>query len=246
SRAQIAFEPYAIVACDTDMLGGILREIAAGRPAQYIVGYTEFCGLRIDVREGVLIPRPETEELVEWMASEAGPGATIFDAGTGSGAIAIALATRIADSHVHAMDISPAALETAAANARRNDAQVRFTQGDIFDGKTWERWPPATFDIIVSNPPYIPQAAAPTLHCNVARHEPPAALFVPNNDPLLFYRAIARAGHTLLKTGGLLFFEIYELFAPQMEALLEAEGYPDVMVRRDINGRERMIKATKR
>ena len=243
NRIHIATEPHGEV--DAPGLESVLRDIAAGRPAQYVAGKADFCGMEFAVGEGVLIPRPETEELVEWVAGDTAPGTTALDIGTGSGAIAVALAKKIAGSVVHAADISAEALAFAAKNAATNGAQVSFTECDILAVGSESPWPPGMFDIIVSNPPYIPAGDRGGMHINVTEFEPAGALFVPDDDPLVFYKAIARKGRTLLKTGGRLFFEIYEHSAGEMRRLLETEGYSGIAVRKDINGRDRMVKAVK-
>lgn len=241
SRTEIALEPNAEAGAEG--LERVVREIATGRPVQYIVGRTEFCGLEFEVCEGVLIPRPETEELVRWVAGECKPGDTVLDIGTGSGAIAVALAaTR---TRVWGADISDEALRVAERNAAQNGVQVGFDRFDALGapGVYPDAWPAEGFDVIVSNPPYIPESDRAAMHLNVTGYEPHGALFVPDDDPLMFYRAIARHGQWLLKPGGRLYFEIYEHAAETLRGLLAAEGYGAVEVRRDLNERDRMAKA---
>lgn len=241
SRVDIAVEPeHEIVA---NGLEAVLGQLAAGRPAQYITGTAVFCGRKFAVSEGVLIPRPETEELVGWIAAEAAPGVAILDIGTGSGAIAISLAAAVVDAVVYAVDISERALAIAAHNA--NWAGISFAQYDILGASEWP-WSDVKFDIVVSNPPYIPAADSETMHRNVTGFEPHEALFVPDDDPLVFYRAIALRGLTLLRPGGKLYFEIYEHSADGVRDLLATAGYTGIEVRQDINGRDRMVKAAKR
>lgn len=243
SRADIAVEPQCGVAAGG--LASVLAELSAGRPAQYIAGTAWFCGLEFAVAEGVLIPRPETEELVEWIAAETVPEAAILDIGTGSGAIAVALAGKVAGSNVHAVDISERALVIAAGNAIANGRRVSFAQLDILGPDGCVPWPAESFDIVVSNPPYIPDGDRTEMHQNVTGFEPHEALFVPDGDPLVFYKAISRKGLTLLKPGGALYFEIYEHSAASVCDLLAAAGYTGIGVRQDINGRDRMVKAVK-
>jgi len=172
-------------------LDRIIGELAAGRPLQYVLGHTEFYGLDFQVREGVLIPRPETEELVRWIAESPAPdNPAVLDVGTGSGCIAVTLARLIPGARVTAVDISEKALSIARENARRLDAEVDFRQGDalgeLFPGQREQ------FDLIVSNPPYIPRREKASMRVNVTGYEPAEALFVEDDDPLIFYRAIAR------------------------------------------------------
>ncbi len=242
-RVAIAVEPDGEVAAEG--LSTILEQMAAGRPAQYIAGSAGFCGLEFAVAEGVLIPRPETEELVEWIAVEAPAGATILDIGTGSGAIAVSLAAEVEGADVYAVDISERALTIAARNAAANGVRVSFARYDILGREEWP-WPDVMFNIIVSNPPYIPAADRAAMHLNVTGFEPHEALFVPDGDPLVFYKAIALKGLDMLKPGGQLYFEIYEHAADGVRDLLEATGYAEIEVRQDINGRDRMVKAVKK
>ena len=199
-------------------LDRIIGELAAGRPLQYVLGHTEFYGLDFQVREGVLIPRPETEELVRW--------------------IAVTLARLIPGARVTAVDISEKALSIARENARRLDAEVDFRQGDalgeLFPGQREQ------FDLIVSNPPYIPRREKASMRVNVTGYEPAEALFVEDDDPLIFYRAIARNARRLLRPGGRLYFEIHENFADETLRMLTREGFPDTAVRRDLNDKNRM------
>lgn len=221
-----------------------IRQLAAGRPVQYVLGYTEFCGTRFEVGEGVLIPRPETEELVAAVAAEAPAGADVLDVGTGSGCIAVSLARRLPDARVTAVDRSERALGIARGNAERLEAEVCFRYADALGGLC--ELEAGSFDLIVSNPPYVPQSDLAAMHVNVRDYEPREALFVPDDDPLLFYRAIARAGLRLLRPDGRLWFEIYEGLAEETMRLLVAERYADVNLRRDINDKPRMICCTRK
>ena len=171
-------------------LESIVAELAAARPVQYVLGEAEFCDLDFTVSEGVLIPRPETEELVEWVASGAKRGARILDVGTGSGAIAVALAKKVEGAEVVAVDISEKALHIAAENVARHNANVTLVKADALGDMSHL----GQFDIIVSNPPYIPQSDIAAMHSNVVDYEPHTALFVADSDPLCFYRSIAQNG----------------------------------------------------
>ena len=220
-------------------LDRIIGELAAGRPLQYVLGHTEFNGLDFQVREGVLIPRPKTEELVRWIAESPAPdNPAVLDVGTGSGCIAVTLARLIPGARVTAVDISEKALSIARENARRLDAEVDFRQGDalgeLFPGQREQ------FDLIVSNPPYIPRREKASMRVNVTGYEPAEALFVEDDDPLIFYRAIARNARRLLRPGGRLYFEIHENFADETLRMLTREGFPDTAVRRDLNDKNRM------
>lgn len=249
SRLNVAVEPGAEVVLNEDN-DAVLRQLAAGRPVQYIVGSAPFCGMEFGVDEGVLIPRPETEELVGWVCDDAcgRDSLAILDVGTGSGAIAVALASKLPGSVVSAIDISDRALAKASANATANGVEVDFRKADVLsaDMRADAGLTGRVFDLIVSNPPYIPDADMASMHANVTEHEPHLALFVPDDDPLVFYRAIADHGRTMLADDGLLYFEIYEHLGSQLCAMLEGLGYVDVELRKDINDRERMLRCRKK
>ena len=239
-RNELLVEPNKEV--EISDLDRIIRELRAWRPVQYVIGRADFDGLSLEVAEGVLIPRPETEELVEWIASECQKDARILDVGTGSGCIAIALGCRLAQSCVWALDISSEALNIARRNSKKYAPKVEFLQGDAladFSTLVAEK-----LDVVVSNPPYIPQSDEPTMRRNVTDYEPATALFVEDSDSLIFYRSIARNARKMLKPGGKLYYEIYELYADDMVAMLSADGYVDIVVREDFRGKPRMICAT--
>lgn len=240
SRNDLIIEPNREISIED--LDAIIAELRNWRPVQYIIGHADFRDMELTVREGVLIPRPETEELVEWITYNSPKGATILDIGTGSGAIAIALSREVESSHVWAMDISQDALAIARENGMHHAPNVIFVEGDAladFDTLFNEQ-----FDVVVSNPPYIPQSDEVRMRKNILDFEPSTALFVPDNDPLLFYRSIVRTSKKILKRGGKLYFEIYELLASEMIAMLTDEGYSDITLREDFRGKPRMICAT--
>lgn len=217
-----------------------VERLAAGEPLQYLLGECEFYGRRFTVREGVLIPRPETEELVDRIVrTERNLACRILDVGTGSGCIAASLAIELPAAELYAADISETALEVAAENFRQLGARVVLRRADALSDLA-ERFP-ERFDVIVSNPPYVPASDRQAMHPNVRDHEPALALFVPDDDPLRFYRAIARAGRRMLRPGGRLWFEIYEHAAEALVAMLVAEGYAATEVYRDLFDKDRMI-----
>ena len=216
----------------------LIAALAAGRPLQYVLGYTEFCGLRIGVREGVLIPRPETEELVGRIVRQAPPSPTVLDIGTGSGCIAIALDRLIAGAEVHAVDLSERALAIARENAAALGSYVRFFRADAL-GDLHEA-AGRQYDIIVSNPPYVPAGDRTAMRRNVTGYEPAEALFVPDDDPLRFYRAIARSARRLLRPGGSLWLEIDERQAEARRRLLASEAYEAIEIYLDMNDKPRM------
>jgi release factor glutamine methyltransferase len=205
------------------------------------LGETEFYGLPFYVDESVLIPRPETEELVDWIQKENDKNAflNILDIGTGSGCIAIALKHGFTNSTVHAFDISVQALETAQSNTERNNLEVNFAQVDILNAPDFTtKW-----DIIVSNPPYITEHEKDDMFPNVLNHEPHLALFVPDNDPLLFYRKIALFARQHLHHNGKLYFEINRESGKECMELLTGLGFNDIELKKDISGNDRMVRA---
>ena len=215
--------------------------LAAGCPVQYILGRAEFCGEEFIVREGVLIPRPETEELVMWAIEKAEDiqNPHILDVCTGSGCIAIALKKCIPTSSLTAIELSDEALAIARENSEQLQAEVEFLKDDALRGM------PSVggrkFDIVVSNPPYIPQTEIAAMRINVTQYEPHMALFVADDDPLIFYREIARASRALLSPRGWLLFEIHETLAEQTIAMLATEGYTNIELRKDFRDKPRMI-----
>lgn len=247
-RCGITLTQYVVAPeaqADIPDLEESVRQLAAGRPVQYVLAHTEFCGMTFEVGEGVLIPRPETEELVAAAAAGAVAGAAALDVGTGSGCIAVSLARLIPDARVTAVDLSPQALAVARRNAVRLGARSTLRAGRRI-GRLARTCPDAAFDLIVSNPPYVPQSDRAAMHVNVRDYEPPEALFVPDDDPLRFYRAIGRAARRLLRPDGRLWFEIYERLADETARLLADEGFGDIAVRRDINDKPRILCCTAR
>ena len=218
----------------------LVERLKKFEPVQYILGKTEFYELKLNVNPSVLIPRPETEELVHWVLnSEIAQFSRIIDIGTGSGCIALALKSKIPEAKVTAVDISAEALQTAEKNAIQNNLDIRFIKADIFDwGKLkWEK-----FDVIVSNPPYVRELEKAKMEPNVLNYEPSTALFVADTNPLIFYDTIACFAKKHLKKNGLLFFEIKEALALEIENLLRETGFGNIEIRKDINGKPRMVR----
>jgi len=225
---------------EADALAAMLARRLEREPLQYVVGHADFFGLRLRVTPAVLIPRPETEELVEEaLARLAGHEAPwVLDVGTGSGAIALAIKHRRPDAEVFACDVSEDALAVASDNADRLGLDVTLIQADALAPAFADGTPPC-FDILVSNPPYVPDAERETLEPEVRDHEPPEALFT-GEDPLVFYRALAGHADRLLKPGGLALFEAHADYAAAVEALLTEAGLAEAGRRRDLSGRERI------
>ena len=218
----------------------LVERLKKFEPVQYILGVTEFYGLTLKVNPSVLIPRPETEELVHWVLnSEITQFPSIIDIGTGSGCIALALKNKMPEAKVTAVDISAEALQTAEKNAIQNKLDIHFIKADIFD---WEKLNWETFDVIVSNPPYVRELEKVKMEPNVLNYEPSAALFVPDADPLIFYSAIAGFAKKHLKKNGFLFFEINEALTSEVENLLLGAGFSNIEIKKDINGKFRMVR----
>ena len=229
-------------------LKGIAERLLQQEPVQYVLGQAVFCGRTFMVNEHVLIPRPETEELCSWIVSQEDKGsidtANILDIGTGSGCIAITLAAEMPKAKVTAWDISTEALKVAEENAKRNLVHVSFEHVDALHIPTNILQQTAKiFDFIVSNPPYICNNESVQMESNVLNYEPHTALFVPDDDALLFYRAIAQYGQVALKEGGWLYFEINPLYASILTEMLVMMEYHDIEIKEDQFGKERMIRA---
>ena len=224
--------------CKQRELENIIFRLQKNEPIQYIRGFAEFGGRKFKVAPGVLIPRPETEELVEVMLKEVPSGARILDIGTGSGCIAISLSKMLPDAKVTAWDISDTALCIARRNNEALQASVCFVQRDVlaYVPGSGER-----YDVIVSNPPYVTESEKQEMERNVLDWEPFSALFVPDNDPLLFYRRIAELGKGMLASGGRLYFEINRAFGEATATMLRAQGYTNLRVLKDISGNDRIV-----
>lgn len=226
----------------TAELNKIFGRLMEGEPVQYVLGRAEFCGRWFSVRPGVLIPRPETEELCAWITADSKASASpkVLDIGTGSGCIAITLQLDMPESKVTAWDISADALDVARENAQQLGANVNFVKLDALNAKPEGEW-----DVIVSNPPYICEKEKKDMAVNVLEHEPHTALFVPDADPLLFYRAITRLAVQTLNKGGRLYFEINPIYADDTCRMMQAEGMTAVELRSDMYGKQRMAKGVK-
>jgi release factor glutamine methyltransferase len=251
SRARIKAFPEDDVPADAiEKLIAILEELKTGKPVQYILGTTEFYGLNFLVNPAVLIPRPETEELVEWVLQsgkskvKSQKSLSILDIGTGSGCIAITLKKNLPGAKVTAIDISTDALQTAKQNAVINEVEVEFIEQDILQSEKLKVKSKKKFNIIVSNPPYVTLEDKLQMHQNVTGFEPHTALFVPEHDPLIFYKTIACFAAEQLEDNGLLFFEINENYGKETVELLMRNGFTNIELRKDMSGRDRMIKAT--
>ena len=223
--------------CNIENLQTIIDQLAASRPVQYVTGVAEFCDLEFKVCEGVLIPRPETAELVAQIVADSRPGAKILDVGTGSGAIAVALAKSIEGAEITAVDISDIALEIASENGVRNGVNIRFCKADALDDMSSL----GEFDVIVSNPPYIPQSDIVDMRKNVVDFEPHTALFVPDNDILRFYRATAKNAQRMLRKEGSIWFEIYEKAGVEVCEMLCEMGFTHNELIEDANLKPRMV-----
>ncbi len=220
----------------------IVERLKANEPLQYIIGFTEFYGLKFEVIPDVLIPRPETEELVDLILKENSgkKNLRILDIGTGSGCIAVSLAKNLPKASVFALDISSEALAIAEINALNNAVHLSFIQADILQTDKIPEIP--VFDVIVSNPPYVPFSEKSKMHKNVSEYEPGLALFVDDNNPLIFYDAIAGIAKQHLSENGTLYFEINERFGNAVAELMQSSGFKNVDIIKDINGKERMVK----
>ena len=219
-----------------------LERLKRKEPIQYILGYSDFCGLRFAVTPAVLIPRPETSELVELIAAENPAAKNILDIGTGSGCIAVSLAHKLPAAQVTAWDISAEAIAVAQKNSIANNCKVLFEERDIL---TYEPQESEKFDVIVSNPPYIKEVEKKEMNDNVLLWEPHLALFVPDNDPLLFYRTIAQKAQKMLAPGGRLYFEINRAHGADTVAMLQAMNYHNIALRKDFADNDRIVIAEK-
>ena len=225
-----------------EQIDSAVAELFEHKPIQYILGETEFCGLKIKVNSSVLIPRPETEELAMWVLAENPQVENLLDLCTGSGCIAVYLAKKLKNARLTGVDISRDALQIAFENAKRNKAEIDFFAADILQpdfslGKQ--------FDVIVSNPPYVRELEKRQMHARVLNYEPHSALFVNDDNPLLFYKAIARIGTTHLTENGKLYLEINEAYGNETANILQQFDYKDIVLKKDIHGKDRMLCGTK-
>lgn len=260
-RVKMALEPdLRLSESELLTLHFAVKELLKSKPVQYIIGETEFCGMRFFVNKNVLIPRPETEGLVNHLAATLSPSfrpdierremvaekspanISILDIGTGSGCIAISLAKLIPNSDVTAVDVSEKALEVARKNAETNDVNVHFVFDDILNPQNPELID-NQYNIIVSNPPYVCESEKSEMRANVLDYEPSTALFVSDNDPLIFYRKILEFAQKTLKPSGEIWFEINERFGKGMKNLCLEKGFKNVEIIRDFRGRERIVRA---
>ena len=241
TRLQVALDPdKEISEQEQQKLEDALQRLQKHEPIQYILGETEFFGLTFKVDKNVLIPRPETEELVEWILSDVKDREqtiSILDIGAGSGCIAISLAKNISHAKVTAIDISEGALEIAKTNAENNKVNVEFIQQDILGAETL----PSKYDIIVSNPPYVRELEKKEMQANVLNNEPAGAMYVKDEDPLVFYRKITALAKENLEPGGALYFEINQYLGEETKALL-TNNYFTASLKKDIFGSDRMLK----
>lgn len=222
-------------------LNGV-KELKKNRPVQYVVGSTWFYNQEFLVEEGVLIPRPETEELVDWVVSEETAKKSFVDVGTGSGCIPLSIKKHIPAAKVVGLDISQEALAIAEKNAQQLHLSVEFREVDILDEQSWGE---EKYEVVISNPPYIPESDKEKMHENVLAFEPKIALFVPNNSPLLFYEKIADFAFARLAINGILYFEIHEDFGNQTLEMLVSKGFSNLELRKDLQGKDRMVRAVK-
>lgn len=230
---------------EEELFSGALERVLLHHPIQYVVGYTLFMGCRIEVDPSVLIPRPETEELVELILKENGSSVKrVMDIGTGSGCIPIALGKKRPDWRMYATDVSPSALKLAVENARINGVKIEFWLNDILREDL--SFLPTDLDILVSNPPYITKEESGDMTPEVLEHEPHLALFVGNKDPLQFYKVIGNVGGKLLRSGGQLWLECNARYATEVSKLLSEQGYMGAEVIQDMSGKGRFVRALRK
>lgn len=242
SRTDIALNPDAeLTENELEKWNTVLADLEQQKPIQYIFGKSYFYGLEFTVTESTLIPRPETEELVEWIIEENTDKGKIkiLDIGTGSGCIAIALAHNLKNAEVHAIDVSAGAITIAKQNASNNGATVTFIEKDILQASSLDE----EYDVIVSNPPYVRNLEKQEIKKNVLDYEPHTALFVEDNNPLLFYDKIAALAKESLKPDGKLYFEINQYLGTETVTMLKEQGYKNIILKKDLSSNDRMIKA---
>lgn len=246
---RMVYKKAEITSNEELKLQQITGRLLQHEPMQYVLQEAWFCGMKLFVDKSVLIPRPETEELVEWVLKETqerpvesqnGQAISILDAGTGSGCIPLALKRNLRDADVWSCDISKAALQVAQRNADSFGAAINLIELNFLKQDEWAQLP--SFDVIVSNPPYVPESDKDQMQPNVLNYEPHTALFVPNNDPMIFYRAIAEFAKEKLNSGGRIYVEIHESLGDTATHLFGEAGYK-VELRKDLQGKQRMLKA---
>ncbi|HCI54646.1 MAG TPA: peptide chain release factor N(5)-glutamine methyltransferase [Bacteroidales bacterium] len=236
---QIQNPDYEIPLTKKAQVEQICNDLVAGKPVQYVTGETIFYNCIIKLNSHTFIPRQETEELVDLIVKEnLNFKGKILDIGTGPGSIAIALAANMPEAEVHAIDISYEALEMARENANLNNVKVKFFLADILN-PSWDL--PEFYDIVVSNPPYIPESEKKIMHINITNYEPAKALFVPDNDPLIFYRSILRKNHLFMASGSKIYFEIHEKMGEKIKFLMAGSDIRDIRLIKDINDKDRII-----
>ena len=248
SRIAIALQPDKEIS-ETEKLefDKAVSRLKTFEPIQYILGDTEFFGMPFIVDKNVLIPRPETEELVAWIIDDTiMESITILDIGAGSGCISISLAKNIPTAKVVGLDVSAEALHVAKQNAALNKVDITYVKADVLDDSSWNVFKDLKFDTIVSNPPYVRVLEKELMQANVIKHEPDIALFVEDEDPLLFYKKIAQLSSIYLKPEGKLYFEINEYLSKEMKEMLEFEGFKHIELRKDMFKKDRMIKCKKK
>lgn len=245
SRSEIILQKNVeLVDEDKAKFENLLSSLERGTPIQYALGYAWFYGMKLNVNDSVLIPRPETEELVALILSENRHNSPkLIDIGTGSGCIPIAIKKHLPDARVWGLDVSSEALKVAVINAENEECDIDFVEADIL--QSGNLFPQQRFDIIVSNPPYITPSEKSEMTVNVLDHEPSLALFIPEETPLLFYEAIAGFATEHLNEGGKLYFEINRRFGKELQTILTGKGFNDVRVHKDMYGADRMISGEK-
>lgn len=240
---RMLYKNSAITDKEEVQLNQYADKLMMNEPVQYVLGEAWFAGMKFHVDKNVLIPRPETEEMLDWVIADCRlqiVDLDILDIGTGSGCIAVSLKKKLPRSHIKAVDVCSEALFVATNNAINLDAEVDFVLLDFLDKNKWNEL--GLFDIIISNPPYVKQDEITTMHQRVTNHEPHLALFVPDNDALLFYKAIAGFGKTHLQPGGAIYVEINEALGKEVTELFKKEGYTSIEIKKDMQGKERMVK----
>ena len=244
---QVRNKAAYLTCTQLENLDAITERLKKNEPVQYVLGEAWFAGMKFKVNKNVLIPRPETEELVDWIVKEAMSrelqAMSLIDIGTGSGCIPITLKKKLPEASVSAIDICSEALFTATENAIGLNAEVNFILLDFLDEEKWQEL--EQYDIIVSNPPYVKQSEINTMHERVKEFEPHLALFVPDNDALLFYKKLSDFSLTHLKTSGKLFVEINESLGQDVINLFQGKGFTSVEIKKDLQGKDRMVKASK-